>query len=163
MPQMKGFLSTVLTSCLSTSGFFFSAPGLGAAAGSTGGKPTSSGLSRLRVYVMCGVSNAGIPYLSLQPRAKSCRHCEKPAAQHTGNPPCDEHKGADDEADDAGRPHAPLPAHRLGKAARHQRRSKAAEVMLQKCALLQKDISGGVSGTGKQRATQAPALGAEQT
>ena len=47
MPQMKGFLSTVLTSCFSTSGFFLAPPAL-AATGSTGGKPTSSGLSLLR-------------------------------------------------------------------------------------------------------------------
>jgi hypothetical protein len=53
MPQMKGFLSTLVSSCCSTLGLAFfadsAAAGL-AAAGSTAGKPRSSGLSLLHVF-----------------------------------------------------------------------------------------------------------------
>lgn len=42
---------------------------------------------------------------------------------------CKQHKHAHEQADAAGRPHAPLPAHGLGEAARDQRSQEAAQVV----------------------------------
>mmetsp|Transcript_382 Transcript_382/g.783 ORF Transcript_382/g.783 Transcript_382/m.783 type:complete len:213 (-) Transcript_382:557-1195(-) len=88
MPQMKGFLSTLLTSALqmSTSSFFFSSP-LGLLdTGSTGGNPISSGLSLHASSTMTPTTRPMMPGANM-PHFQPMALAKPPATRGAANPP----------------------------------------------------------------------------